>query len=54
MNVQGKEIVAFHKSGQAIVAESVKYVDPVKKISAISPGVAALAEYAPGKAAKGA
>ena len=54
MNVQDKEIVAFHEAGHAIVAESMKYVDPFNKISVICPGIAALAEYAPGKTAKGA
>jgi cell division protease FtsH len=42
MNPQEKEIVAFHESGHAIVAESVKYADPVNKISIIPRGVAAL------------
>jgi cell division protease FtsH len=42
MNPQEKEIVAFHESGHAIVAESVKYADPVHKISIIPRGVAAL------------
>ncbi len=42
MNAQEKEIVAFHESGHAIVAESVKYADPVNKISIIPRGVAAL------------
>jgi cell division protease FtsH len=42
MNAQEKEIVAFHESGHAIVAESVKYADPVHKISIISRGIAAL------------
>ena len=42
MNPREKEIVAFHESGHAIVAESVKYADPVHKISIISRGVAAL------------
>ena len=42
MNVQEKEIVAFHESGHAIVAESVKHADPVHKISIISRGIAAL------------
>jgi cell division protease FtsH len=42
MNVREKEIVAFHESGHAIVAESVKYADPVHKISIISRGIAAL------------
>jgi cell division protease FtsH len=42
MNPREKEIVAFHESGHAIVAESVKYADPVNKISIIPRGVAAL------------
>ncbi len=42
MNPREKEIVAYHESGHAIVAESVKYADPVNKISIIPRGVAAL------------
>jgi cell division protease FtsH len=42
MNPKEKEIVAFHESGHAIVAESVKSADPVHKISIIPRGVAAL------------
>ena len=42
MNPREKEIVAFHESGHAIVAESVKYADPVHKISIIARGIAAL------------
>lgn len=42
MNPQEKEIVAFHESGHAIVAESVKHADPVHKISIIPRGIAAL------------
>ena len=42
MNAQEKEIVAFHESGHAIVAESVKHADPVAKISIIPRGIAAL------------
>ncbi|MFH2011327.1 MAG: ATP-dependent zinc metalloprotease FtsH [Pseudomonadota bacterium] len=42
MNAQEKQIVAFHESGHAIVAESVKHADPVHKISIISRGIAAL------------
>jgi len=42
MNPREKEIVAFHESGHAIVAESVTYADPVHKISIISRGIAAL------------
>jgi len=42
MNPQEKEIVAFHESGHAIVAESVAHADPVHKISIIPRGIAAL------------
>ena len=42
MNPQEKEIVAFHESGHAIVAESVGHADPVHKISIIPRGIAAL------------
>ena len=42
MNAAEKEIVAFHEAGHAITAESVKYADPVNKISIIPRGVAAL------------
>jgi len=42
MNSQEKEIVAFHESGHAIVAESVVHADPVHKISIIPRGIAAL------------
>jgi cell division protease FtsH len=42
MNPREKEIVTFHESGHAIVAESVKYADPVHKISIIPRGIAAL------------
>jgi len=42
MNAKEKEIVAFHESGHAIVAESVEHADPVHKISVIPRGVAAL------------
>jgi cell division protease FtsH len=42
MNPQEKEIVAFHESGHALVAESVKHADPVHKISIIPRGIAAL------------
>jgi cell division protease FtsH len=42
MNSQEKEIVAFHESGHAIVAESVEHADPVHKISVIPRGIAAL------------
>ncbi|MEN6463701.1 MAG: ATP-dependent zinc metalloprotease FtsH [Syntrophaceae bacterium] len=42
MNPREKEIVAFHESGHAIVAESVEHADPVHKISIIPRGIAAL------------
>ena len=42
MNAKEKEIVAFHESGHAIVAESVEHADPVAKISIIPRGIAAL------------
>ena len=42
MNSLEKEIVAFHESGHAIVAESVEHADPVHKISIIPRGIAAL------------
>ncbi|MGA3085916.1 MAG: ATP-dependent zinc metalloprotease FtsH [Thermodesulfobacteriota bacterium] len=42
MNPKEKEIVAFHESGHAIVAESVEHADPVAKISIIPRGIAAL------------
>ena len=42
MNAQEKEIVTYHESGHAIVAESVEHADPVHKISIIPRGVAAL------------
>jgi cell division protease FtsH len=42
MNPKEKEIVAFHESGHAIVAESVEHADPVAKISVIPRGIAAL------------
>jgi cell division protease FtsH len=42
MNAKEKEIVAFHESGHAIVAESVAHADPVHKISIIPRGIAAL------------
>ena len=42
MNSQEKEIVAFHESGHAIVAETVEHADPVHKISVIPRGIAAL------------
>ena len=42
MNAREKEIVAFHESGHAIVAESVAHADPVHKVSIIPRGIAAL------------
>ena len=42
MNAREKEIVAFHESGHAIVAESVENADPVHKISIIPRGISAL------------
>ncbi len=42
INPKEKEIVAFHESGHAIVAESVEHADPVHKISIIPRGIAAL------------
>ena len=42
VNAQEKEIVSFHESGHAIVAESVEHADPVHKISIIPRGIAAL------------
>ena len=42
MNPKEKEIIAFHESGHAIVAESVQHADPVHKISIIPRGIAAL------------
>jgi cell division protease FtsH len=42
INPQEKEIVAFHESGHAIVAESVEHADPVHKISIIPRGISAL------------
>jgi len=42
MNPKEKEIISYHESGHAIVAESVQYADPVHKISIIARGIAAL------------
>jgi len=42
MSPKEKEIVSYHESGHAIVAESVQYADPVHKISIIPRGIAAL------------
>jgi cell division protease FtsH len=42
MNTKEKEIVAYHESGHALVAEAVPHADPVRKISIIPRGIAAL------------
>jgi len=42
INTREREIVAYHESGHAIVAERVPTADPVHKISIIPRGVAAL------------
>ena len=42
MSQKEKEIVAYHESGHAMVAESVEFADPVHKITIIPRGVAAL------------
>ncbi len=42
MNPREKEIVAYHESGHAIIAESVEHADPVHKITIIPRGIAAL------------
>lgn len=42
MNPKEKEIVAYHESGHALVAMSVRYADPVNKVSIIPRGIAAL------------
>ncbi|MBW2152985.1 MAG: ATP-dependent zinc metalloprotease FtsH [Deltaproteobacteria bacterium] len=42
INSKEKEIVSFHESGHAIVAESVEHADPVHKISIIPRGIASL------------
>ncbi len=42
MNAREKEIVAYHESGHALVAEAVPNSDPVRKISIIPRGIAAL------------
>ena len=42
MSPKEKGIIAYHESGHAIVAESVRYADPVHKISIIPRGIAAL------------
>jgi cell division protease FtsH len=42
MNERERQIVAYHESGHAIVAETVPHADPVKKVSIIPRGIAAL------------
>ncbi len=44
-----KEIVAYHESGHAIVAWFLKYTDPIRKVSIVPRGMAALgyAQYLP-------
>ncbi|MFH1625933.1 MAG: cell division protein FtsH, partial [Pseudomonadota bacterium] len=42
MNKREKEIIAYHESGHALVAESLPTTDPVHKVSIIPRGIAAL------------
>ena len=42
MSPKEKEIIAYHESGHAIVAESLEHAEPVHKISIIPRGIAAL------------
>ena len=42
MSRREKEIVAYHESGHAIVASTLPHMDPVRKISIIPRGIAAL------------
>ncbi|HGL4257062.1 ATP-dependent zinc metalloprotease FtsH [Burkholderia dolosa] len=42
MNEQEKRIIAYHESGHALVAQSRAHCDPVKKVSIIPRGIAAL------------
>lgn len=42
MNAREKQIVAYHETGHALVAEAVHNADPVRKISIIPRGIAAL------------
>ena len=42
MNAQEKETIAYHEAGHALVAQSRAHCDPVKKVSIIPRGVAAL------------
>ncbi len=42
MNPREKKIVAYHEAGHALVAMSVRYADPLNKISIVPRGIAAL------------
>ena len=42
MSRQEQEVIAYHESGHALVAESLKHTDPVHRISIIPRGIAAL------------
>jgi cell division protease FtsH len=42
INAKEKEIVAYHESGHAIVASSLPHADPVRRVSIIPRGIAAL------------
>jgi cell division protease FtsH len=42
INAQEKEVVAFHEAGHALVAASLPGTDPVRKISIVPRGIAAL------------
>jgi cell division protease FtsH len=42
MNAQEKLTIAYHEAGHALVAQSRKHCDPVKKVSIVPRGVAAL------------
>src|SRR6266511_6121518 len=42
INTQEKEVVAFHEAGHALVAASLPGTDPVRKISIVPRGIAAL------------
>jgi cell division protease FtsH len=42
MNEQEKRTIAYHESGHALVAQSREHCDPVKKVSIIPRGIAAL------------
>jgi len=42
INLKEKEIVSYHESGHAIVASSLPHADPVRRVSIIPRGIAAL------------